>query len=103
MKILFLHIFRFGRSGYDEMSILAPIYQCCLIRYTTFIKLIKLYLGPDRLSILMRQSMKRDVVNPILTETHLTALDRRVIKILKAIHECIETNPYTDVIIDDFF
>lgn len=93
----------FGRSGYDEMSILAPIYQCCLIRYTTFIKLIKLYLGPDRLSILMRQSMKRDVVNPILTESHLTALDRRVIKILKAIHECIETNPYTDVIIDDFF
>lgn len=93
----------FGRSGYDEMSILAPIYQCCLIRYTTFIKLIKLYLGPDRLSILMRQSMKRDVVNPVLTETHLTALDRRVIKILKAIHECIETNPYTDVIIDDFF
>ena len=47
--------------------------------------------------------MKRDIVNPILTEPHLKALDRRVIKILKSIHECLETIPYTDVIIDDFF
>lgn len=47
--------------------------------------------------------MKRDVVNPILTEAHLKALDRRVIKILKTILECIETIPYTDVIVDDFF
>ena len=66
-------------------------------------KLVKFYLGPETLSILMRQSMKRDVVNPILTESHLVALDRRVMKILKAVHECIEYNPYTDVIVDDFF
>ena len=94
---------RFGRPSHDEMSILSPLNQCCMIRYTTFLKLIKLYLGPDRLSILMRQSMKRDITNPILTEPHLIALDRRVIKILIAIHDCLQDIPYTDVIVDDFF
>lgn len=93
----------FGRSSHDELSILAPVFQCCMIRYSTFIKLVKLYLGPEKLSMLMWDSMKKDTVSPILTENHVRALDRRVIKILTAVHDCIQTNPYTDVIIDDFF
>lgn len=31
----------FGRSKHDEISILAPLYQCCIIRKTTLEKLIK--------------------------------------------------------------
>ena len=85
------------------MSILAPVFQCCMIRYSTFMKLVKLYLGPEKLSMLMRDSMAKDRVSPILNEKHTRALDRRVIKILTAVHDCISANPYTDVIIDDFF
>lgn len=85
------------------MSILAPVFQCCMIRYSTFIKLVKLYLGPEKLSMLMWNSMKKDRVHPVLTENHVRALDRRVVKILTAVHDCIQSNPYTDVIIDDFF
>ncbi|KAL4240460.1 sequence similarity 20 [Mactra antiquata] len=93
----------FGRANHDEMSILAPVFQCCMIRYSTFIKLVKLYLGPEKLSTLLRDSMKKDKIAPILTENHIVALDRRVIKILTTVQDCIRTNPYTDVIIDDFF
>lgn len=74
-----------------------------MIRYSTFLRLVKLYLGPEKLSALMRKSMAKDRANPILTEKHLHALDRRVVKILTTIHDCIQTNPYTDVILDDFY
>ncbi|KAK3604508.1 hypothetical protein CHS0354_037990 [Potamilus streckersoni] len=93
----------FGKANHDEMSILAPVYQCCLIRYSTFLKMTKLYLGPDKLSDLMRESMSSDSINPVLTDSHLNALDRRIAKIIRVIHDCIEQSPYTDVIVDDFF
>ena len=31
----------FGRAGHDEMSILAPLYQCCLLRRTTLATLLR--------------------------------------------------------------
>ena len=34
----------FGRAKHDEMSILAPLYQCCLVRRTTLATLLR-YLG----------------------------------------------------------
>lgn len=85
------------------MSILAPVYQCCLIRYSTFLKLTKLYMGPDKMSDLMRESMSMDNINPVLTDAHLDALDRRIAKTIRVIHDCIEQSPYMDVIVDDFF
>jgi len=99
----FSSTFSFGRSDHDEISILAPVFQCCMIRHSTFVKLVKLYLGPEKLSTLMRKSMMADKANPILAEKHIRALDRRVVKILTTIHDCIQSNPYTDVILDDFY
>ncbi|VDH90012.1 Hypothetical predicted protein [Mytilus galloprovincialis] len=91
----------FGKSIHDEMSILAPIYQCCQIRYSTFLKLAKLYVGPEKLSSETRSSLSIDSISPILTEPHLYALDRRVIKVLKEIYTCIEDGkPIDEVIID---
>lgn len=91
----------FGKTLHDEMSILAPIYQCCQIRYSTFIKLVKLYLGPDKMSSLMRTSLAKDSISPILTEPHLYALDRRIIKVLKEIYTCIqEGRDVEEVIVD---
>ena len=91
----------FGKTKHDEMSILAPLYQCCQINYSTFTKLVKLYLGPERLSDLMRRSLAKDSLTPILTEPHLYALDRRVIKILKEVYKCVrEGRDVREVIIN---
>ncbi|XP_060579334.1 extracellular serine/threonine protein CG31145-like [Ruditapes philippinarum] len=46
----------FGRQTYDALSILAPLRQCCLIRKSTLLKYIKLYLGDEKLSSLMRKA-----------------------------------------------
>lgn len=55
---------------------------------------MKLYIGPDKLSDLMRDSLSTDpltlVKGPILAEKHLIALDRRLVKILLTVKECIE-------------
>lgn len=99
---IYIHfLFRFGKTVHDEMSILAPIYQCCQIRYTTFVKLVKLYIGPDKLSSVMRDSLAKDSISPILTEPFLFALDRRVIKVLKEIFTCLQDGKSIDDVIID--
>lgn len=97
-------LFRFGKSHKDDLSILAPLYQCCVIRYSTFIKLSKFYLGPEKLSNSLRKSLNKDRLRPILLEPHLIALDRRVVLILKEIAKCLEKGiEVENVIVDDFF
>lgn len=91
----------FGKPYHDEMSILAPIYQCCIIRQSTLKRLLELYLGPERLSDLLRTSLKNDPVDPVLTEPHLLALDRRLRIILDIIRECLQDKRPDDVIIYD--
>lgn len=80
----------FGRPFHDELSILAPILQCCMLRESTLTTLLKYHNGPLKLSDAMRQSLSRDPLNPILWEPHLVALDRRVEIILKGIRDCIQ-------------
>lgn len=94
----------FGRQDYDAMSILAPLRQCCSIRKSTFLKYLKLYIGPDRLSSLMEKSLARDPVAPVLLPGHLNALDRRLVKILKTVAKCLENGlPSSRVIVPDRF
>lgn len=91
----------FGKTKHDEMSILAPLYQCCQISFDTFTKLAKLYIGPKHLSDLMRESLSRDPRSPILIEGYLEALDRRVMKILQEVNKCIlKGTKIKDVIVD---
>lgn len=80
----------FGRPFHDELSILAPLLQCCMIRQSTLETLLRFHNGPVRLSEAMRLSMAKDPVAPILWEPHLQALDRRVEIILKAIRDCLQ-------------
>ncbi|GFN96857.1 extracellular serine/threonine protein kinase fam20c [Plakobranchus ocellatus] len=95
----------FGKAHYDCISCLAPVRQCCMIRQSTFAKLVKFYQGPDSLSHVMRTSLASDSLAPILLEPHLDALDRRLSKILHVIHGCIKDpeNPrrLEDVVVDD--
>ncbi|KAH9421752.1 Golgi casein kinase, C-terminal, Fam20 [Dermatophagoides pteronyssinus] len=91
----------FGKAHHDEISILAPIIQCCMIRNSTLQRLIDLHNGQIPLSELMNKSMNVDPVSPILTNDHLLALDRRLPIILNVVRECTRKRPFQDVIVTD--
>jgi len=93
----------FGKSKHDEMSILAPLYQCCMIRKSTLAVFISYNSGPLHLSTAMRRSMARDPVAPVLLEPHLAALDRRIRLTLEVVRECLKKveNPADVIIVHD--
>ncbi|XP_042861833.1 extracellular serine/threonine protein CG31145-like, partial [Penaeus japonicus] len=93
----------FGKPYHDEVSILAPLYQCCLIRHSTLSTLLRFHTGPQHLSEAMRASMSVDPINPILWEPHMAALDRRLNIILQIVRECVEkAQDPLHVMINDF-
>jgi hypothetical protein len=89
----------FGKAYHDEMSILEPLRQCCLVRYSTFLKLENLY--ENKFSKLLNNSLKSDQLYPILTDAHLNAVDRRLYKILNEISKCVDQFNIPQVIVDD--
>ncbi|XP_044035705.1 pseudokinase FAM20A isoform X2 [Siniperca chuatsi] len=92
----------FGKHSQDEMSILAPLSQCCMIKHSTLLRL-KLLARPDfRLSDVMRESLEGDPLQPILTNPHLLALDRRLQKVLRVVQRCIRRLGEDEVITKDF-
>ncbi|KAM4717092.1 extracellular serine/threonine protein kinase FAM20C-like [Anableps anableps] len=92
----------FGRHSQDEPSVLAPLAQCCRIRRSTLLRL-RLLSHPDfRLSDVMRESLSQDpltAVAPLLSETHLSALDRRLATVLGVVQTCQDRNK--DVVYSD--
>ncbi|KAG0720618.1 Extracellular serine/threonine protein CG31145 [Chionoecetes opilio] len=93
----------FGQAFLDEASILAPLYQCCVMRHSTLATLLRFHTGPERLSAAMVASMARDPLRPVLWPPHLHALDRRLNTVLHVTRRCL--HPAKDpnkVIIDDF-
>ncbi|XP_057673088.1 extracellular serine/threonine protein kinase FAM20C [Corythoichthys intestinalis] len=92
----------FGRHSQDELSILAPLKQCCRIRRSTLLRLRLLFYPDFRLSDVMRQSLAQDplaAVAPLLSEPHLAALDRRLATILQMVENC--EKHHEDVILND--
>ncbi|TKS91695.1 Extracellular serine/threonine protein kinase FAM20C [Collichthys lucidus] len=92
----------FGRHSRDEPSILAPLQQCCRIRRSTFLRLSLLSLPGFRLSDVMRDSLLQDPlagVSPLLSESHLSALERRLATVLQVVQSC--RHQHEDVIYDD--
>ncbi|XP_077590565.1 extracellular serine/threonine protein kinase FAM20C-like [Stigmatopora nigra] len=92
----------FGRHSQDERSILAPLQQCCRIRRSTLLRLRLLSYPDFRLSDVMRQSLSQDplaTVAPLLSEAHLSALDRRLATILQTVETC--EKQHDDVILND--
>uniref|UniRef100_A0A671WTN5 FAM20 C-terminal domain-containing protein n=1 Tax=Sparus aurata TaxID=8175 RepID=A0A671WTN5_SPAAU len=78
----------FGRHSRDEPTILTPLKQCCRIRRSTLLRLRLLSLPAGRLSDVMRESLVQDPLAgaaPLLSEPHLSALDRRLAAILQAV------------------
>ncbi|KAH0540615.1 hypothetical protein KQX54_018541 [Cotesia glomerata] len=91
----------FGRPYHDETSILAPLLQCCMIRQSTLKVLLKYHNSPQRLSAVMRQSMAKDPVAPVLWEPHLSALDRRIGLILQAVRDCLNRSEHYEQVIQE--
>ncbi|XP_026079011.1 pseudokinase FAM20A [Carassius auratus] len=92
----------FGRHSDDEMSILAPLTQCCMIKRSTLFRLKLLAKSEYRLSDVMRESLSRDPLSPVLTEDHLQALDRRLGHVLRTVGKCAKKLGEPQVVITDF-
>uniref|UniRef100_A0AAV2KL82 FAM20 C-terminal domain-containing protein n=1 Tax=Knipowitschia caucasica TaxID=637954 RepID=A0AAV2KL82_KNICA len=92
----------FGRHSVDEPSILTPLKQCCRIRRSTLLRLRLLSHPSFRLSDVLRESLSQDplsAVAPLLSEAHLSALDRRLHTVLRAVRQC--QDKHTDVVYND--
>ncbi|RVE59425.1 hypothetical protein OJAV_G00188360 [Oryzias javanicus] len=92
----------FGRHSKDEASILAPLSQCCMIKRSTLLRLQLLARPEFRLSEVMTESLGTDPLQPVLTEPHLLALDRRLQKVLRTVQRCVRRFGKEEVITSDF-
>ncbi|KAL4605034.1 pseudokinase FAM20A [Arapaima gigas] len=92
----------FGRHSHDEMSILAPLTQCCTIKKSTLLRLKLLSQVDYQLSEVMREALSGDPLQPVLTEPHLRALDRRLQHILRAVWRCVRRLGEARVVVLDF-
>ncbi|KAM5273170.1 pseudokinase FAM20A [Ctenodactylus gundi] len=90
----------FGRHSHDEISILSPLSQCCMIKKKTLLHLQLLAQADYRLSDVMRESLLEDQLSPVLTEPHLLALDRRLQTVLQTVQRCIAARGEHSVIAD---
>ncbi|XP_042200936.1 extracellular serine/threonine protein kinase FAM20C isoform X2 [Callorhinchus milii] len=71
------------------------------IKRSTYSRLQLLATERYRLSDVMRESLSRDRMDPILIEPHLLALDRRLQIVLKTTQDCIERLGVGSVVEDD--
>ncbi|XP_072130427.1 glycosaminoglycan xylosylkinase [Mobula birostris] len=99
MLILLDNAKSFGNPSLDERSILASVYQCCIIRVSTWNRLN--YLKNGVLSAAMRTAMSHDPISPILTDAHLEAMDRRLMSVITTIKQCIEQFGTDTVLVED--
>lgn len=72
------------------------------VKSSTLLRL-QLLAQPDyRLSDVMRESLESDLLRPVLTEPHLSALDRRLHKVLRVVQRCVRRLGEDRVITRDF-
>lgn len=79
-----------------------PLLSPHRIKHSTLLRLQLLARPQFRLSDLMRESLQGDPLRPILTEPHLLALDRRLLKVLRVVQRCIRRLGEDEVITKDF-
>lgn len=86
----------FGDPGHDEITILFPLLQCCMLRNSTYRQLQKA--AQFKLSRIAKFLLSDDLLWPLLTEPHLEALDRRLVMVLGAVDICFDTFNKNDVL-----
>lgn len=77
-----------GNSNYDFLDILAPLYQCCILRRSTWERL--LVFSGGTLTELIDQISRMDDSYPLLTPAHYRAVNRRFLLIFSAVEFCFQ-------------
>lgn len=83
----------FGNPYVDFIDILAPLYQCCMVRRSTYERL-KLFSGGELMKIL-KILTANDELYPIITDAHYEAMERRLLKIFDVVEDCKSKNGQT--------
>ncbi|XP_031617546.1 glycosaminoglycan xylosylkinase homolog [Contarinia nasturtii] len=78
----------FGNPNVDHIDILAPVYQCCVLRKSTWDRL--LFFSGGTMIELLDQLSKRDLLYPLLTGEHYKAIERRLLMVYAAIETCFD-------------
>ena len=92
----------FGNPYLDELSILAPITQCCMLRRSTYIRISSYASDLDNnlsLSHILDEKLKTDPIYPVLTKEHFKALDRRLEIIFEKMKECFDKKGRKNVLL----
>ncbi|KAG2461184.1 FA20A Pseudokinase, partial [Polypterus senegalus] len=71
------------------------------VKRSTLLRLRLLSRPQFRLSDVMRESLLDDPLQPVLTEPHLQALDRRLLRILKMVQKCVKKYGEAHVVAED--
>lgn len=77
----------FGNPNIDFIDILAPLYQCCIIRMSTWNRL-KLFSGGS-LAETLEDLTKYDLLYPVLTDEHFEAIERRLLLVYSTVEICL--------------
>lgn len=80
----------FGDPHHDELTILFPLLQCCVIRNSTYqhLKALESY----KISRIIEDLLSDDPLWPLLTIEHLEALDRRLRLIIASVEVCFDSH-----------
>ncbi|XP_015189808.1 PREDICTED: glycosaminoglycan xylosylkinase isoform X2 [Polistes dominula] len=92
-----------GNPDIDHLDILAPLYQCCMIHKTTWDRLKMFSGGTLSLSLeklIALETIMADVL-PLISDAHLTAMDRRLLVIYSVVEYCIKKKKYVSNVILD--
>ncbi|XP_011155255.1 glycosaminoglycan xylosylkinase [Harpegnathos saltator] len=92
-----------GNPDVDHLDILAPLYQCCMIHKTTWDRL-RLFSGGSlsvALGKLVAHEAEISQVSPLITEAHLSAMDRRLLTVYAIVENCLSEKKYASNVILD--
>ncbi|PIK39710.1 putative extracellular serine/threonine protein kinase FAM20C [Apostichopus japonicus] len=79
----------FGNPYEDDIKCLAAIYQCCRFRNSTFNTMLALTKEGNKLGDLVKASLSKDPLAPILLDDFFPALDRRLLMFINEIYKCV--------------
>ncbi|MEJ1270213.1 family with sequence similarity 20 member B [Cricetulus griseus] len=99
MLILLDNAKSFGNPSLDERSILAPLYQCCIIRVSTWNRLN--YLKNGVLKSALKSAMAHDPISPVLSDPHLDTVDQRLLNVLATVKQCTDQFGMDTVLVED--
>lgn len=99
MLILLDNAKSFGNPSLDERSILAPLYQCCIIRVSTWNRLN--YLKNGVLKSALKSAMAHEPISPVLSDPHLDTVDQRLLNVLATIKQCTDQFGTDTVLVED--